>query len=423
MRQRQSLQLGEAMTRSPTLWIRGIRSGRAVFSGGQPRHWLGICSLLIEIALLSCDVLPGSTIAWAASATGGVAAGPAGAVLPLGDAYVTGQAMPHYAGQPSSWAWRATLPGARIIVYYGIDRASDGGVIGWYNANGDGNDQCLINQLYAQAQQYGPVLEKPSHPGPPCAMASAELPPSSGTQADPTHPVMMGLDVVNPTVQPANADGSCTDACAAHLSPDRLAHFVDLAGTNHMLLWLDMTLGRSPVQKELALIWPYLQLPWVQVALDPEWDFVYGGACGSGLPNFDTGRMRASEINYVIDQLSALVQAQHLPPKVLIVHQFAREVNPANRPDCADPAKAVTIPSEGWDHIQLRPGVQVVINADGYGGPDAKGYIYDLFDKIQHIQYGGFKLFYSVNSFHDNPLMTPLQVVNMDPPPLLVMYA
>lgn len=315
------------------------------------------------------------------------------------------------------------MPGVRHVVYYGIDGAPDGGVIGWYNANGDQLDGCLINQLYAQAQQYGPVLQKPSHPGPPCAMASQELQPWDGAPADPSHPVMMGLDIVNPTVQPANGDGTCTNDCISRLSPDRLQHFVDLTGDNHMYLWFDMTLGRSPVQKELAEIWPYLQLPWVQVALDPEWDFVYGGSCGSGLPNFDTGRMRASEINYVIDQLSALVQARHLPPKILIVHEFAPEVNPANQSNCADPSKSVAIPAEGWDHIQLKPGVQVVINADGFGGPDAKEYIYNLFDNVQHIQYGGFKLFYAVNSLHDAPLMTPYQVIGMSPSPLLIMFA
>jgi hypothetical protein len=207
------------------------------------------------------------------------------------------------------------------------------------------------------------------------------------------------------------------------MSPDRLQHFVDLAGQNHMYLWLDMTIGRSPVQRELAEIWPYLHLPWVQVALDPEWDFAYGGSCGSGLPNFDTGRMRASEINYVINQLSVLVRTNHLPPKILIVHEFAPEVNPANQSSCADPSKSVAIPNEGWQHIALQPGVQVVVNADGFGGPDAKAFIYNEFDNAQHIQYGGFKLFYAVNSLHDAPLMTPAQVVAMDPPPLLVMYA
>jgi hypothetical protein len=381
------------------------------------RRWrcLAAISAASAVALLVMNVWP--QIATAAAPL------PSGTPASLGDAYATGDAMPHYLGQPTSWAWEGAMPGVRHVVYYGIDRAPDGGVVGWYNANGDGLDGCLINQLYAQAQQYGPVLQPPSHPGPPCSLASQELQPWYGGPADPSHPVMMGLDVVNPTVQPANGDGTCTNYCIARLTPDRLQHFVDLTGANHMYLWLDMTIGRSPVQRELAEIWPYLQLPWVQVALDPEWDFVYGGSCGSGLPNFDTGRMRASEINYVIDQLSALVQTRHLPPKILIVHEFAPEVNPANASTCADPSKSVAIPNEGWQHIQLKPGVQVVVNADGFGGPDAKQYIYNEFDNVQRIQYGGFKLFYAVNSLHDAPLMTPNQVIGMDPPPLLIMFA
>ena len=372
-------------------------------------------TLFCVVGLAALSTWPGVLSAQAVAATDAPAS--------LGDAYATGSAMPHVFSQPDAWAWQGALPNVRHVIYYGIDRAPDGGVVGWYNANGDSLDGCMINQLYAQAQQYGPVLQKPSHPGQPCPMAYQELQQWNDVPADPTHPVMMGIDVVDPVVQPANSDGSCTNACIARLTPDRVQHFVDLAGQNHMYLWLDMTLGRSPVQRELQEIWPYLQLPWVQVALDPEWDFAFGGSCGSGLPNFDTGRMRASEINYIINQLSVLVQTHHLPPKVLIIHEFAPEVNPGNPSNCADPSKAIAIPNEGWNHIQLQPGVQVVINADGYGGPGAKMYIYDEFDNAQRIQYGGFKLFYAVNSLHDAPLMTPAQVVGMNPPPLVVMYA
>jgi hypothetical protein len=42
---------------------------------------------------------------------------------------------------------------------------------------------------------------------------------------------------------------------------------------------------------------------------------------------------------------------------------------------------------------------------------------YRIFDKQQLIQYPGFKLFYRL----DKPLMSPRDVLRMDPPPLMVM--
>jgi hypothetical protein len=330
-----------------------------------------------------------------------------------GDAFATGQPVPDALRGPNGWVWKATLPGMRFVVYFGIDHAPDGGVIGWYDAN----EQCMLNQLYAQAQQYGPVIAQPNGLGSPCPQASAELQSGSTDPVDPTHPVVLGLDVVNPTIQPANSDGSCFNACISRLDPARIQHFVDLSGQNHMLFWMDMELGRSPIKTELALLLPYLQQPWVNIALDPEWDMVFGGQCGSGLPLLDTGRMRASEINYAIAQLSALVTTRHLPPKILILHQFQPGVNPGNASVCGN-----TVPGEGWENIQSQPGVQVVVVTDGVGGMSAKISDYYLFDHVQRIQYAGFKLFYPVNSLHDYPLMTPDQVLNLDPPPLLVMY-
>lgn len=409
------------------MWVRRAPGGAArTASGRQSRRALyAALGLLVGLVLIGGSVLPqaGQT-ARAASGAATPTATPSSAA-PAED-YALGQPMAHYMGKPDSWVWKATLPGTRLIVYFGIDGAPDGGVIGWYNQGGDGNDQCMINQLYAQAQQYGPVAEKPSHPGPPCPQASQELQPSYGGPADPTHPVMMGLDLTNPTIQPVNySTGQCFEDCIARLSPDRMQHFADLAGQNHMLVWSDMEIGHSSVQKELAYYWQYLQSPWVEVALDPEWDFNTKPLTPGtmiGWPLYDTGWMYSSEINYTIDQLSALVLSKHLPPKILIVHEFRPCVEP-NFPGCYGNPDFSQCGNGEWQHIHLKPGVIVVVNADGFGGIDGKTAIYNCFDNAQRIQYAGFKLFYSVNSLHDNPLMTPQQVLNLTPSPLLIMYA
>ena len=75
--------------------------------------------------------------------------------------------------------------------------------------------------------------------------------------------------------------------------------------------------------------------------------------------------------------------------------------------------------SEGeHKHIKLKPGVQVVTCVDGFGAPGAKIDDYQVFDKIQLIQYPGMKLFYKL----DKPLMSPADVLALDPSPLMVMY-
>ena len=59
----------------------------------------------------------------------------------------------------------------------------------------------------------------------------------------------------------------------------------------------------------------------------------------------------------------------------------------------------------------------VVASVNGFGTPREKLGDYRIFDRQQLIQYPGFKLFYKL----DKPLMSPNDVLRMDPPPLMVM--
>ncbi|MEO6891843.1 MAG: hypothetical protein ABI456_19760, partial [Ktedonobacteraceae bacterium] len=161
------------------------------------------------------------------------------------------------------------------------------------------------------------------------------------------------------------------------------------------LFFFDMQIGHSPIQKEVNLLWPYLQRPGVDLSLDPEFDMAPGA-----VPGREFGRMPAAEINWVIDQLSELVRTQHLPPKILIIHQFLMQMLP------------------DWQKIQLKPGVQVITCVDGFGSPAAKTADYRIFDQRQLIQYPGMKMFYAL----DKPLMAPAQVLALRPVPLMVMY-
>lgn len=261
---------------------------------------------------------------------------------------------------PDGWMWRVTLPLNRLVVYYGNPFSAAMGPIGAYS------DNDLLARLQAQAQVYA--------------------------QLDPDHPVIPALDYVTPVAQGGpTADGTWR----ARMPDDSIEHYRQLANSNHMLFFMDMQVAHSTVQAEVNAEWHFLEQPGVNLALDPEFDMPPGTT-----PGVEFGRMTAAEINWVIDKLSDLVQTQHLPPKILIIHQFRESMLP------------------DWQKIRVKPGVEIVTSVDGFGTPGEKIDDYRIFDKDQLIEYPGFKLFYTL----DKPLMSPSDVLKMDPPPLMVMY-
>ena len=162
----------------------------------------------------------------------------------------------------------------------------------------------------------------------------------------------------------------------------------------YVLFFMDMQIGHSSVQREVDNVWQFLEQPGVDLALDPEFDLIDGG-----IPDVNLGHMSAAEINWVIDQLSNLVQTYHLPPKFLIIHQFRIEMLP------------------DWQNIRVKPGVEVVTCIDGFGNPGEKHDDYRICDNRQLIQYSGLKLFYKL----DKPLMSSSDVMNLNHAPLNIM--
>ena len=94
-------------------------------------------------------------------------------LTPASDPFGTGQAVPGYQQGPDAWMWHATLPGARVVLDYGVLGCDICGVVGSYGSDEAG----LLAQLHDQASQYARV--------------------------DPSHPVVEGLDIVNPLADAA----------------------------------------------------------------------------------------------------------------------------------------------------------------------------------------------------------------------------
>jgi hypothetical protein len=179
--------------------------------------------------------------------------------------------------------------------------------------------------------------------------------------------------------------------------PDSIIERVaDWAEERGWLLFLDIQVGVSTVEEELKVLVPYLQRPYVHLALDPEFAMKDGKRPGTDW----MGRMDASEVNHAVGVLANIVEQHQLPPKVLVVHRFTRNM--------------LTNASQ----IRLDPRVQVVIDMDGWGSPGSKMGAYRWFVVRHPVQYTGFKLFYK----NDKPMMTPEQVLELYPKPVYIQY-
>jgi len=167
------------------------------------------------------------------------------------------------------------------------------------------------------------------------------------------------------------------------------------AESNGWLLFLDVQVGHSTVQKELPRLLPYLARPYVHLALDPEFSMKDETAPGRRI-----GTMDAEDVNFAMRTLGGLVDSLKLPPKVLVVHRFTQRM------------------LTHYDRIALDPRVQLVIDMDGFGDRPLKRSVYRDFIVKEPVQFTGFKLFYK----NDKPMMTFDEVLSLSPQPVYIQY-
>jgi hypothetical protein len=174
-----------------------------------------------------------------------------------------------------------------------------------------------------------------------------------------------------------------------------IEEYAGIARENGCLLLLDIQMGYDSVAHEVARLAPILAQPQVHLAIDPEFHVKPGQ-----VPGEEFGSVTADDVMGAARMLQQIVTQNGITDKVLVIHQFRDDMLP-------DKAKITPVP-----HVQM------VTVMDGFGAPGAKEGNYGTFVRDQLIQYGGIKLFYK----QDAPLMTPADVVNLDPSPLVVIY-
>ena len=215
-------------------------------------------------------------------------------------------------------------------------------------------------------------------------------------KADPSHPVQPALHLIVVVAQGyPGRDGKYRLRMA-----DTLVETVaSWAAQRNAILFLDVQVGGSTVQEEIPRLEKFLVRPNIHLGIDPEFSMKHGEKPGTKI-----GTMTSDDVNFAIGYLAKLVAANNLPPKILVVHRFTRNM------------------LTGSKNVRLDPKVQVVLNMDGWGNPWLKFDSYRDYVEAEPIQFTGFKLFYHNDTKKGEPLLTPGEVLRLTPAPLYIQY-
>lgn len=259
----------------------------------------------------------------------------------------------------------ALLPFNRIVAYYGNFYSTKMGVLGEYQP------QEMLQKLQATVAEWN--------------------------VADPSTPAVPALDYIAVTAQ---IDSGVDGKYRFRMPVDQIQKAVTLAEQVNGIVILDIQVGGSSVQEEIPLLEPYLKLPQVHLALDPEFSMKNGKRPGTVI-----GTMDAEDINFTVNYLASLVRKYNLPPKVLIIHHFTKNM--------------VT----NYQNITPLPEVQIVMDMDGWGTPEMKINIYKNVISKEPVQFTGIKLFYKNDLVAPaHILLTPAQILKLMPQPSFIQY-
>lgn len=215
--------------------------------------------------------------------------------------------------------------------------------------------------------------------------------------ADPETPAVPAVHYIAAVAQPhPTPDGGYR----FRMPDSQIDSAMAIAKMHDALMFLDLQVGHSTVNKEVPAYEKYLVLPHVHLGIDPEFSMKDGSIPGRKIGTFD-----AEDINFTSEYLANLVREHNLPPKMLVVHRFTR--------------KMLT----NYQNIILRPEVQIVIDMDGFGRPELKYSTYESFVRKKPVQFTGFKLFYKNDTKQSpNHLLTPEELLKLSPQPVYIQY-
>jgi hypothetical protein len=260
------------------------------------------------------------------------------------------------------------LPGKRILAYYGNPLSKRMGVLGEYEP------EVMLKKLDAEVARW--------------------------QKADPATPVVPALHMVAIVAQGApGRDGKYR----LKMDSAVIEKVYGWAKSKNALFFVDVQVGHSTLQEELPWLKRFLTRPDVHLGIDPEFSMHYNAA--GKVPGSKIGTFDASDINYASKFLQDIVTEHKLPPKVLVVHRFTRNM------------------VRNASQIKLDPRVQIVIDMDGWGPPWLKLDTYRDYVYSEPVQFTGFKIFYHNDTKKQGSrLMTPQEVLSLWPIPAYIQY-
>ncbi len=180
-----------------------------------------------------------------------------------------------------------------------------------------------------------------------------------------------------------------------------LKEYVEYALERDILVFIDHQIGKHDVPAALKQMLPYLRYPNVHLALDPEWR--------TTKPMVEIGTVTAEELNQAQRTMQEYMVDHGIPgERMLVVHQFNwRMIGDRESVDTA------------FSRVRL------VHCADGFGAPALKRLAYRYNAEAPNMPVKGFKLFYPSGipgAGFDEPLLSPEEVLNLEPRPYLIMY-
>jgi hypothetical protein len=248
----------------------------------------------------------------------------------------------------------------RLVAYYGQPNSTKMGILG------EMEPEALMKKLKEQTQAY--------------------------SDADPARPAIPTIELITTIAQ---RDPGPNGKYYHMTSEEDIDEYAELAKKHNAILMLDVQLGRDTALHQVQLLEKWLKLPYVHVAIDTEFHVEEGQT-----PGIDLGSVDGSEVQEVVDYVSKFVEENNLPDKIVLVHQFT---------DHAVTNKQAIKPTDN---------VEVALNFDGYGDYGTKMSLYRKFVRNEPVQYGGFKIFYN----KDKPVLTPAEVLQLDPNPAIINY-
>jgi hypothetical protein len=259
----------------------------------------------------------------------------------------------------------AILPAKRIVAYYGNPQSKRMGALGEFEKDD------MLRRLNAE------VL--------------------SWEKADPAKPVQPALHLIAVVAQSEPGKAGKYRMIMPDVVVNRVYGWAQEA---QAVMFIDIQTGHDDIRAILPRFEWILKNPDVHLGIDPEFNLIASGV----VPGKKVGTYDAADINYVTEYLASLVKTYDLPPKVLTVHRFTR--------------KGVS----NADKIVLRPEVQIVMHMDGWGAPWLKRDTYKDYIVKEPVQYTGFKLFYHNDTKKGDPLLTPPEILRLNPQPVYIQY-